>query len=144
MSQHPRSSPATTHSLLALTEWNLSACHGRLVAVADVGSLLTIISPRARAAWTELVDVLAATGPTPCAVGPAEAWWPSREQTTDAAAACRMCPAREACLAYAVAADERSGVWGGLLAAERRRLARRHLTSSERPQPPTGDGGRGN
>jgi WhiB family redox-sensing transcriptional regulator len=120
-----RNTPAITHSLFTLAEWNLFACHGRLVAVADVGSLLTIISPQARAAWTELVDVLAAAGPTPCAVGPAEAWWPSRDETTDAAAACRMCPAREACLAYAVAANERAGVWGGLLPAERRRLARR-------------------
>ncbi len=106
--------------------------------MADVGSLLTLISPQARAAWGELVDVLAAAGPAPCALGDAEAWWPTPGETTNAVAGCRMCPAREACLAYAVAADERSGVWGGLLPGERRRLARRHLTSSKGPRPPNG------
>ncbi len=92
--------------------------------MADVGSLLTLISPQARAAWGELVDVLAAVGPAPCALGEAEAWWPAPGETTDAVAGCRMCPARTQCLAYAVAADEHGGIWGGLLPAERRRLAR--------------------
>ncbi len=84
-----------------------------------------MMSPRARAAWGELVDVLAAAGPAPCAVGDAKAWWPSRGESTDAVAGCRICPARDACLAYAVAANERAGVWGGLLPGERRQLARR-------------------
>ncbi len=83
-----------------------------------------MMSPRARAAWGELVDVLAAAGPAPCAVGDAEAWWPARGEGTAAVAGCRICPARAQCLAYAVAADEHGGIWGGLLPAERRRLAR--------------------
>jgi WhiB family redox-sensing transcriptional regulator len=92
--------------------------------VADVGSVLTLISPRAQAAWKELVDVLAAAEPAPCAVGNPESWWPTRGETTDAVAGCRMCPARAQCLAYAVAADEHSGIWGGLLPGERRQLTR--------------------
>jgi WhiB family redox-sensing transcriptional regulator len=87
-----------------------------------------MMSPQARAAWGELVAVLAAAGPAPCALGDAEAWWPAPGETTTAVAECRRCPAQEACLTYAMAADERSGVWGGQLAAERRRLARRDAT----------------
>jgi hypothetical protein len=41
-----------------------------------------------------------------------------------AVAGCWRCPAREACLAYAVAADEREGVWGATLPEERRELRR--------------------
>ncbi|MCU1614691.1 MAG: Transcription factor WhiB [Frankiales bacterium] len=63
----------------------------------------------------------------PCRADPA-AWWPDRKYlnspTTNAAVmACEGCPARDACLAYALAADEREGVWGGLLPDERRKFA---------------------
>jgi hypothetical protein len=56
-----------------------------------------------------------------------EAWWPDRKDldapsTRMAVRACWTCPARGACLSYAVAADERFGVWGGLLPDERRHL----------------------
>ena len=36
--------------------------------------------------------------------------------------ACSVCAARDACLAYALAADEAEGIWGGSLPAERRGL----------------------
>ena len=36
---------------------------------------------------------------------------------------CADCPARVECLAYALAAGEREGLWGGPTAAERARLA---------------------
>jgi WhiB family redox-sensing transcriptional regulator len=128
MPQHPATSPAITHSLAVLAEWHLSACDGRLVTVADVSPSHTAIPPQAQAAWSELADVLAATGPAPCAIGDPEQWWPirgeSRDEYADAVAGCRVCPARVACAAYAVAAGERHGIWGGLLPRERLQLAR--------------------
>jgi WhiB family redox-sensing transcriptional regulator len=38
---------------------------------------------------------------------------------------CSTCPVRSECLEYAIAAEERWGVWGGLTAPERERLMRR-------------------
>ena len=43
----------------------------------------------------------------------------------EAKAICELCPVREACLEYAIAAREKDGVWGGLTARERRRIIRR-------------------
>ena len=40
----------------------------------------------------------------------------------EAVDACCACPAMDACLAYALAADERRGIWGGTLPDERRGL----------------------
>jgi WhiB family redox-sensing transcriptional regulator len=40
---------------------------------------------------------------------------------------CRVCPVRLPCLAFALAGDERHGVWGGLSERERRRVRRRGL-----------------
>ena len=37
---------------------------------------------------------------------------------------CRSCTVKSDCLAYALAHDERFGVWGGLSERERRRLRR--------------------
>ncbi|GFH79303.1 MULTISPECIES: WhiB family transcriptional regulator [Streptomyces] len=37
---------------------------------------------------------------------------------------CEACDMREACLAYALAHDERFGVWGGLSEKERERMRR--------------------
>ena len=37
---------------------------------------------------------------------------------------CGRCPVAAECLGYALAADERYGVWGGLSAEERQRLRR--------------------
>jgi WhiB family redox-sensing transcriptional regulator len=128
MSQHPATAPAITHGLVVLAEWHLPACDGRLVTVADALPSHTAIPPQAQGAWSELADVLTATGPAPCAIGDPEQWWPtrgeSRDEYADAVAGCRVCPARVACLAYAVAAGERHGIWGGLLPRERLQLAR--------------------
>ena len=38
---------------------------------------------------------------------------------------CAQCSVRDDCLAYAIEADEKSGIWGGLNAAERQSLKRR-------------------
>lgn len=78
------------------------------------------------AEWLALSAVLDASPDSaiPCRADPA-AWWPDRKNlnspaTNAAVMACEGCPARDACLAYALAADEREGVWGGLLPDERR------------------------
>ncbi len=43
-----------------------------------------------------------------------------RPSTRIAVRACWQCPARAACLDYAIAADERAGVWGETLPAVRK------------------------
>jgi WhiB family redox-sensing transcriptional regulator len=66
-----------------------------------------------------------------CADRPLELFYTSRAAVSlerDAALAlCNGdggCPARRACLAYAVAANERDGTWGGMMTRERSVLAR--------------------
>ena len=48
------------------------------------------------------------------------------ESPDDALAVCQSCPARRDCLDYAIANNERFGIWGGLTEQQRRRG--RHLT----------------
>jgi hypothetical protein len=74
-------------------------------------------------AWAELAQVLHTDGPAPCEVEP-DSWWPTQADSPDELAVriCAGCPVRPECLAYALAAGERDGVWGGLTPAERARL----------------------
>ena len=79
--------------------------------------------------WLLLGRVLADAGPVPCQTGDAEAWWPvgnqgSLPRARMAVAACRRCPARQPCLEYALAADERFGIWAGTLPEERQAMRR--------------------
>lgn len=79
------------------------------------------------AEWLALTELLEEVGPVPCQSSDAEAWWPDRKQADElparmAVAACRQCPASGACLDYALAADERFGIWGGTTPDERRIL----------------------
>ena len=81
----------------------------------------------ARDAWSRLRMLLDEGGPVPCQLGPPEAWWPDartpRALTLHIAVpGCRRCPVTDACLAYALAADERFGVWGGTLPEQRRAM----------------------
>lgn len=72
--------------------------------------------------WRRLAAALEAHGPAPCEKGDAERWWPAGGRTPPdplAVQSCAECAARVECLAYALAAGERQGVWGGLTAAER-------------------------
>jgi WhiB family redox-sensing transcriptional regulator len=63
-----------------------------------------------------------------CAQTDPEVFFPERGGSPAAAkAVCRVCPVRVSCLAFALAAGEVFGVWGGLTARERRRLL--HLGS---------------
>ena len=84
--------------------------------------------------WSEAADVEAfarADGPLAwqqlalCAQTDPEAFFPEKGGSTrEAKAVCQSCSVREECLEYALAHDERFGIWGGLSERERRRLRR--------------------
>lgn len=60
-----------------------------------------------------------------CPTTDPEAFFPEKGGSTKSAkAVCSGCPVRPDCLAYAIANDERHGVWGGLSERNRRRLKR--------------------
>jgi WhiB family transcriptional regulator, redox-sensing transcriptional regulator len=60
-----------------------------------------------------------------CAQTDPEAFFPEKGGSTrEAKRICMGCEVREACLEYALAHDERFGIWGGLSERERRRLKR--------------------
>ena len=63
-----------------------------------------------------------------CADAPGELFFPDGddpEEATAAFALCGSCPVREACLTFALRTNQSEGIWGGMLADERRRLRRR-------------------
>ena len=80
------------------------------------------LGPKGRKMWRELAEVLHLHGPAPCELEP-EAWWPAPSQGIDALAVriCAGCPGQAEGLAYAEAAGERHGVWGGTTPEGRRR-----------------------
>lgn len=58
-----------------------------------------------------------------CAQADPEAWFPEKGGSTrEAKKICLDCPVRAECLEYALANEERFGVWGGLSERERRKL----------------------
>ena len=82
-------------------------------------------------------DVLNTTGPPAwmtggvCAQVDPELWFPEKGGSTrEAKALCTGCPVQVQCLAYALANDERFGVWGGASERDRRRMKR----TTTRPQ----------
>ena len=83
------------------------------------------VPPQAAVEWRELAARLEEVGPVACQTGDPGAWWPDRAEKHGAAAhraidACQRCPASAQCLAYALAADERYGIWGGTTPEQRR------------------------
>jgi WhiB family redox-sensing transcriptional regulator len=61
-----------------------------------------------------------------CAETDPEAFFPEKGGSTrEAKKICTGCEVRAQCLEYALANDERFGIWGGLSERERRRLRRR-------------------
>lgn len=61
-----------------------------------------------------------------CAQTDPEAFFPEKGGSTrEAKKICTGCEVRAECLEYALALDERFGIWGGLSERERRRLKRR-------------------
>ena len=82
---------------------------------------------KAAAQWLALRDALEQAGPVACQTTDADAWWPdSRDAHGPSASmaldACRRCEAAGPCLAYALAADHRYGIWGATLPQERRAM----------------------
>ena len=58
-----------------------------------------------------------------CAQTDPEAFFPEKGGSTrEAKRVCTTCEVRDECLEYALAHDERFGIWGGLSERERRRL----------------------
>lgn len=81
----------------------------------------------ARDEWLRLTSLLDSLGDedVPCRGSDPEARWPDGKALTSDSTAfaidgCRRCPAAAACLDYALAADERYGIWAGTLPDERR------------------------
>ena len=61
-----------------------------------------------------------------CAQTDPEAFFPEKGGSTrEAKRICSGCEVRAECLTYALAHDERFGIWGGLSERERRRVKRR-------------------
>jgi WhiB family redox-sensing transcriptional regulator len=61
-----------------------------------------------------------------CAQTDPEAFFPEKGGSTrEAKRVCMTCEVRVDCLDYALANDERFGIWGGLSERERRRMKRR-------------------
>jgi WhiB family redox-sensing transcriptional regulator len=60
-----------------------------------------------------------------CAQTDPEAFFPEKGGSTrEAKRVCTRCEVRDECLEYALAHDERFGIWGGTSERERRRLRR--------------------
>ncbi|QQM66987.1 WhiB family transcriptional regulator [Actinomyces weissii] len=61
-----------------------------------------------------------------CAQTDPESFFPEKGGSTrEAKQVCHSCPVSQECLEYALANDERFGIWGGLSERERRKLKRR-------------------
>jgi WhiB family redox-sensing transcriptional regulator len=61
-----------------------------------------------------------------CAQSDPEAWFPEKGGSTrEAKKICGGCPVRDQCLKWALATDERFGVWGGLSERDRRKLRKK-------------------
>ncbi|MGF1661850.1 MAG: WhiB family transcriptional regulator [Kineosporiaceae bacterium] len=86
---------------------------------ADVGALL-LLAARSRdldPLWKDRAL---------CAETDPEAFFPEKGGSTrEAKRVCSVCEVRAECLEFALANDERFGIWGGLSERERRRLKKR-------------------
>jgi WhiB family redox-sensing transcriptional regulator len=61
-----------------------------------------------------------------CAQTDPESFFPEKGGSTrEAKKVCQSCDVRLECLEYALASDERFGIWGGLSERERRKLKKR-------------------
>jgi WhiB family redox-sensing transcriptional regulator len=91
--------------------------HDRVAQVLDLKSLLLDEAPGDEVPdWQERAL---------CAQTDPEAFFPEKGGSTrEAKRICAGCEVRAECLDYALAQDERFGIWGGLSERERRRLRR--------------------
>jgi WhiB family redox-sensing transcriptional regulator len=115
--------------------------HGGKTVLKEAGVLqedsMTGGSPRALSVVPEMMDTLFAADPSLdfldeqwqeralCSQTDPEAFFPEKGGSTrEAKRICTGCEVRDECLEYALAHDERFGIWGGLSERERRRLKR--------------------
>ncbi len=85
--------------------------------VAPVLPLFDIADDEAALGWQERAL---------CAQTDPEAFFPEKGGSTrEAKKVCTRCEVRSECLEYALANDERFGIWGGLSERERRKLKKR-------------------
>ena len=69
-----------------------------------------------------------------CRGAPADVFFPERGVSTDdAKAVCRRCTVANDCLEYALANNERFGIWGGKSARERQQIRRRRRRNAGKP-----------
>jgi len=100
-------------------------------------SSMTGNGPRPLSVVSEMFDTLFAADPSLdvldeqwqeralCSQTDPEAFFPEKGGSTrEAKRICTGCEVRDECLEYALAHDERFGIWGGLSERERRRLKR--------------------
>lgn len=81
--------------------------------------------PTVRPSIVDDDDALAWQADALCAQTDPEAFFPEKGGSTrDAKRICTTCEVKAQCLDYALANDERFGIWGGLSERERRRLRR--------------------
>lgn len=84
------------------------------------------ISKRTDAEWLEILVVLKERGQCK---DETERMFPTASGTSkevvEAKAICRRCPVQAMCGEYALANNERFGVWGGMSETERKRIRRR-------------------
>jgi hypothetical protein len=84
--------------------------------------------PIAEVGRAVLMAALKDRGPAPCQTSPVPQAWDydgaaGRLLAADAVAGCMGCPVRGECLVYALASEQRHGIWGGLAPHERAALA---------------------
>ena len=78
---------------------------------------MTVILPVVRQLWFDSAACLQADP---------DAFYPEKGGSSRAAKrVCHTCPVQAECLSYALANDERFGIWGGMSERERRQLKRR-------------------
>ena len=74
-----------------------------------------------------------------CVGADPEAFFPPGDApAAEARDICAACPVRGQCLAYAITADERFGIWGGLDPRQRRTVRRRLERRGSSPLPGSG------
>ena len=78
---------------------------------------MTLVLPVVRQTWFDRAACLQADP---------EVFYPEKGGSSRAAKrVCQTCPVQAECLSYALANDERFGIWGGMSERERRQFKRR-------------------
>ena len=84
--------------------------------IADVMTRILLHGQVEELAWQDQAE---------CQYADPESFYPDKGgSSADAKAVCMACSVRVACLEYALARDERFGIWGGLSERQRRNITR--------------------